>query len=116
APLSDKAFAFLNRQGSYMLEPYQLVPDFHEKALAWDEYQAAATLRKEQEEAQAAKAELEKQQALEAGKKVMNELLAAGTNILQAWKAAGCQHPAPATVVEAKNASGLNWKNFINSL
>lgn len=38
------------------------------------------------------------------------------TDPLLAWKELGCPHPAPAEVVEAKNASGLNWKSFTETI
>lgn len=38
------------------------------------------------------------------------------TSPLLAWKELGFPHPAPAEVVEAKIASGLNWKSFQNSI
>lgn len=35
---------------------------------------------------------------------------------LLAWKLLGCPHPAPAEIAQMKNDSGLNWKQFVNTI
>lgn len=116
APLNEKAFVWLKQSGEQMLDAYETVPDYNELVIRLEEFQIAEKERKEtllrEEEA---KKDAQIQQTTEKYEKLL-DLEAAGMPILIAWKTAGCPHPAPAEVCEAKKASGLNWNNFTASI
>lgn len=113
--LSDAAYEVARRKEGHTIEPYT-TPDF----------EATVIKEKEAEESRAAQAIVDTEadlirqqaetQAAAVVKANIDELLSTGMDMLSAWKTAGCPHPAPAEVCEAKKASGLNWKLFAQSI
>lgn len=76
-----------------------------------------ARIDEENKKIEAARQEKEKKQSAEELASKIQALKAQGfTSPLLAWKELGCPHPAPAEVVESKKASGLNWKDFSNTI
>lgn len=114
--LNEKGFAYLKGRGEVMLDAYEAVPDYNERAIQFEQFK----IEQETRHQQALKEEQEAKDAAIAQKQEqMTKIaqgVAGGADILSAWKSAGCPHPAPAEVVEAKKASGLNWKDFARSL
>jgi hypothetical protein len=115
--LNDDDFAIaidIETKGTYYeygMEPMligkaQLIAE-REKQEKIDEEAKRLAREKEEEETRQAAIDLDKK---------MKKLKEQGFNPLSAWKNLGCPHPAPAEVVEAKNVSGLNWKNFTSSI
>lgn len=119
-PLSHKVFAYLKERGEQMMEPYTQVPDYDERAEAYATYQQCEQQRLEKEAADKIVAEQKKEAKMaglaKAAREDIESMTSQGVSLLAAWKAAGCVHPAPAEVVEAKKASGLNWNQFIASI
>jgi hypothetical protein len=115
-PFSVAGYNWLLAKGQLMLEPYAPLPDIDERAAFYIRYEEEQKAKKEQEKAQQLADQRAKEQAAVNGKARMAELVGQGVNFLQAWKEGGCQHPAPAEIVEAKKASGLNWTNFTATL
>lgn len=99
-----------------MLDAYEEVPDFDARAIQFAEWKAGETQRQEERLQQAAQQLLEEARKKEELNAKMAIMVDDGANPLVAWKLAGCPHPAPAEVVEAKKASGLNWKQFSDSI
>jgi hypothetical protein len=114
--LEEKGFAYLRGRGEVMLDAYEAVPDFNERADFFEKYKAEQAERSRLALLAAQKAEDAKIAARQEQMTKISQGLADGTDILSAWKAAGCPHPAPAEVAEAKKASGLNWNNFTASI
>lgn len=114
--LTDTGYEFLKARGEDMLDPYQEIPDYHAAA----ERQAQYIAEMEQRKAEANATREEKVKALhdvdEKGLETMAKLIAVGISMREAWKLAGCPHPAPAEIVQAKRASGLSWPEFAASI
>lgn len=113
-PLSDAGFEYLGKE--QMLDAYEEVPDYDQRAIDFKIYkEKRAQLEQEAlaayQQAEEAKLALKQTQMTQIAQSIV-----AGSDILHAWKAAGCPHPAPTEVVEAKKASGLNWNNFTSSI
>ncbi len=116
--LSEKAYAFASQRNSeIMLEPfaepidYEMAVDIAEqmevrRALDALAAQEAAEQKKIEEASQ-------QEQALVLAQTMEN---LSGPECLKAWKEAGCPHPAPKMIMDFKNASGLNWKLFTESI
>jgi len=116
-PFSQEGYDWLLKNGGeIIIEPYAPLPDLNERAAFYARYEQQEQERKAQEERERIATEKAKAEATAEGKAKMQQLIAEGANFLAAWKAGGCQHPAPAEVVEAKKASGLNWTNFIATI
>ena len=117
-PLSDKAFNYLQHtyNGDHMLDAYEPVPDYESRAIAYEGYLADKAERELQAEMEMLERENAKKTQQQEKREQIAQGVASGNDILSAWKAAGCPHPAPAEVVEAKKASGLNWNNFTLSI
>lgn len=100
----------------YGCEP-NIVGEADRKAKRQAELEEQERIYKENKRIAAEKAEEDKKQASIDLQKKIDELKASGIdNSLLCWKQLGFPHPAPAEVMEAKIASGLNWKKFQNSL
>lgn len=119
-PLSDKAFAYLMARGEEMLEPYTEVPNYDERAELAATYEQRKQERLQKEAAEKLASEQKKEAAkadrIKKDQEDIKVMISQGVSLLDAWKAAGCVHPAPAEVVEAKKASGLNWNQFIATI
>lgn len=115
-PLSEKGYAFLKARGEEMLEPYTPVPNYDDRVALYE--QIAADQREAQQQAseKAVADQAQKEQQAQQSMAMMAQLQKEGTPLLQAWKASGCPHPAPAEVCEAKKASGLTWGGFAESI
>lgn len=116
-PFSGRGYDWLVKiGGEIMLEPYAPLPDLDERAAFYARYEQQEQERKAREERERIATEEAKAEAVAEGKAKLQQLIAEGVDFLTAWKLGGCQHPAPAEVVEAKKASGLNWSNFVSTL
>ncbi len=62
------------------------------------------------------KAEADQAKAAELAEKIAAFKASGGTDVLKLWKMEGCPHPAPLEVAQAKEASGLGWRAFTNSI
>lgn len=58
------------------------------------------------------KLEVQMAEAAQARLAARAEVIAAQPQDVAGWFAAGCVHPAPAAVQQAKDASGLSWSQF----
>lgn len=75
--------------------------------------------KEEQENKRIANEKMEEEKKLKAIEllKKIEELKAQGiSDPLLGWKQLGCPHPAPKEVMDAKKVSGLNWRQFENSI
>jgi hypothetical protein len=120
--LPEDEFEMAKKKEGKMIEPYT-TPDFaamiiqekvdeerkieQAKQAQIDEGNRKIAAEKEEEEKKIKAAELTEN---------IEKMKADGVSILSAWKQLGCFHPAPPEVVEAKNASGLNWKKFTETI
>lgn len=115
-PLIEETFNWLVAQGEIMLEPYAPLPNLDERAAAYARYEQAEADRKEKARLAAEQEAADKLIAQKEASDKIAVMVEGGTNIVSAWKAAGCPHPAPAEIVVLKKESGLNWKQFIAAL
>lgn len=120
--LNDADFAIaLDKEKREYLYEYGDEPNLTGEAQRINDRNIAAEkenrLAEEKRIADAAKAEDEKKKASKELADKIEAMKAQGIESpLLAWKMLGCPHPAPAEVMEAKMSSGLNWKNFQNSI
>lgn len=112
--LSDEAYTLIGVEE--MLDPYQEVPDYEARVISLKNYKIRQEQEAQERQEQANAQEAQRLISISESKEKMMALVAEGSSFLAAWKHTGCIHPAPAEVVEAKKASGLNWKNFIATI
>lgn len=120
--LNDEDFAIaLEKESEETLYEYGCEPNLVGEAKRVDERKAAEEeikrIAEEERKVAEAKAEEDRKNAAKELAAKVEALKEQGiSDPVLAWKQLGCPHPAPAEVVEAKNASGLNWKKFTETI
>jgi len=116
-PLPDDEFEMAKKKEGEMIEPYT-TPDFAAMIQAQRDAEERIAKREQDMTQQREKWEANEaeKEAKVAAFRAKLETITDLEEMLKEWKAAGAPHPAPKQICEAKNASGLGWRPFIESI
>lgn len=115
--LTEKGFDYLKSLHEQVLEPYTTAPDYNALADQHEQWLQARQIANETTKQILSDQHDQAEDVVRANNvKAIADAVDQGMTILDAWKHVGCPHPAPAEVAEAKKASGLTWKAFIETI